>query len=211
MGADTLKGGDGNDILYATDSTNSGDVGVSNTLYGEAGNDTLYGAKGNDILDGGLGSDKAYGNDGNDTFIGSLDNAIDTYFGGNDIDTVDYSSVTYNLTLTNGTVVTDNGGANGIGTDTLVDIEIIQAGSGNDVLSGGASNSVTIYGNSGKDTITAGDIDNNLLYGGSGNDTITGGSGVDTIYGDDNNDIIQGRGGKDTLDGGLGSDKASDH
>ena len=56
----TIRGGDGNDVIWA----NKG----SNFLFGDAGNDRIAGASGNDVIVGGIGSDRMHGGGGNDVF-----------------------------------------------------------------------------------------------------------------------------------------------
>ena len=56
----TIRGGDGNDTIWA----NKGD----NRLFGDAGNDRIVGASGNDVIAGGLGNDSMHGGGGNDVF-----------------------------------------------------------------------------------------------------------------------------------------------
>ena len=57
----TIRGGDGNDVIWA----NKGD----NMLFGDAGNDRIVGASGNDVIAGGIGNDRLYGGGGADTFV----------------------------------------------------------------------------------------------------------------------------------------------
>ena len=56
----TIRGGDGNDTIWA----NKGD----NFLFGDAGNDRIVGASGNDVIAGGIGNDRMHGGGGNDVF-----------------------------------------------------------------------------------------------------------------------------------------------
>ena len=56
----TIRGGSGNDTLWA----NKG----NNMLFGDAGNDRLVGASGNDLLAGGTGNDSMHGGGGSDIF-----------------------------------------------------------------------------------------------------------------------------------------------
>ena len=56
----TIRGGDGNDLIWA----NKGD----NMLFGDAGNDRIVGASGNDIIAGGSGDDSMHGGGGSDIF-----------------------------------------------------------------------------------------------------------------------------------------------
>jgi autotransporter passenger strand-loop-strand repeat protein len=56
----TIRGGEGNDIIWA----NKG----NNKLFGDAGNDRIVGASGNDVIVGGIGNDRMHGGGGNDIF-----------------------------------------------------------------------------------------------------------------------------------------------
>ena len=56
----TIRGGDGNDVIWA----NKGDNG----LFGDAGNDRIVGASGNDVIAGGIGNDRMHGGGGDDIF-----------------------------------------------------------------------------------------------------------------------------------------------
>src|SRR6202012_5986988 len=64
--AQTIRGGDGDDLL------NGG--GSSNFIQGNNGNDTINGGAGNDHLIGGTGADSINGQDGNDSIEGNEDN-----------------------------------------------------------------------------------------------------------------------------------------
>jgi Ca2+-binding RTX toxin-like protein len=61
-----VYGGDGNDIIDASEST------AGNILMGGAGDDDLIGSSANDLLIGGTGSDELTGNGGDDLMIGAL-------------------------------------------------------------------------------------------------------------------------------------------
>jgi hypothetical protein len=75
----------------------------------------------------------------------------------------------------------------------------IDAGAGNDVVSGGAGNdrirgyggADTILGDAGSDRLE-GNADADLLRGGSGNDALFGGSGTDTLKGESGDDNLYG-------------------
>ena len=56
----TIRGGDGDDVLWA----NKG----NNMLFGDAGNDRIVGASGNDVIAGGIGNDRMHGGGGDDVF-----------------------------------------------------------------------------------------------------------------------------------------------
>ncbi len=93
-----IRGGDGNDIIWA----NKGD----NFLFGDAGNDRLVGASGNDVIAGGIGNDRMHGGGGNDIFT-FCDNwgtdeveqlaggKVTLWFAGGSLDNWDASSLTY--------------------------------------------------------------------------------------------------------------------
>lgn len=192
-GNDTLDAGDGFDVINFSDLT--GDVtidlstggavdtgvGVMTLLNGEffatgSGNDLLIGDAGNTAFSGGAG---------NDTMIGGLGD--DSFYGSTGIDLVSFAHMTTAVTvdLSNNSTSQNSGE----GTDFFFDIESVEAGSGNDALSGG--------------------FGDNYLSGGLGNDTLTAGpSGVDTLDGGGGDDALTGSGvliggaGDDTLNGG---------
>ena len=66
----TIRGGDGNDVIWA----NSGD----NFLFGDAGNDRIVGASGSDFIAGGVGNDSMHGGGGADIFAFCDDWGADT-------------------------------------------------------------------------------------------------------------------------------------
>jgi Ca2+-binding RTX toxin-like protein len=160
-------------------------VGTSgnDTLTGTAGNDTIQGLDGNDVLRGGAGN-----------------NVLD---GGNGIDTVEYAgttAVTVSLSVTGPQ-------STGVSNDTLISIENIVAGSGNDSLTGnGRANSIT--GADGNDTIF-GRSGDDMLFGGNGNDWLFGGNGNDSHYGGSGDDWMADGSGNDLFDGGSGNDTVS--
>ena len=189
-GNDQLFGGDGNDVLYGgagadilegeagidtasyafstmavkvsltVPTSNLGDavgdsfVGIENITGGQFG-DIIAGDALANLLVGGLGSDWLLGDAGADNLQGDAGN--DTLDGGTGADTalyIDGVAATINLNLTTAQ-------ATGYGTDTLISIENLSTGSGNDRLSG---NSLA-----------------NRLSSGTGNDTLDGGV-VDDFY-----------------------------
>ena len=123
-------------------------------------------------LDLGDGRDRVY-------FNGTSDQAGDCF-------------LSYNLNLGNG--FNDNT-MNSACTDPAT--LNITAGSGDDVLSGGAAGtSSNIVAGSGRDSVN----------GGAGDDVIRGGEGADGVFGDVGNDQVYGEGGNDQLRGGDGND-----
>jgi Ca2+-binding RTX toxin-like protein len=154
---------------------------TADIIFGYAGDDTIYGLNGDDSLRGDAGNDVVFGGSGNDILSGGFGN--DTLNGGGDSDTVDYSGVT------TGFSVTLSGGSASVvisktETDTLISIENLIGGSGNDTLIGDANDN-TLKGAAGNDTLKGG-AGNDSYYiqcGKSGNDTIVDTSGtVDSFY-----------------------------
>ena len=93
----------------------------------------------------------------------------------------------------------------GYGGDDTIDNSVggkswIEAGDGDDVITGGASED-HIRGQDGDDTLSGND-GNDYLFGGAGDDRLTGGRG---------NDMVLGGAGNDTLTGGSGSDTFQFH
>ena len=168
---------------------------LANALLGGGGNDTLNGGLGNDVLNGGGGVDTvSYAGDTDDFFISLL--------AGN----------------------TRRGAADAAIEDTLVSIENVIGGSGNDTITSNGGNQ-TLDGGAGDDTISSGGgadtllggFGNDTLLGGIGNDILDGGEGDDTLTGGTGTDIVSGGGGNDTIfwsfgdgspttDGGTGTD-----
>ena len=66
----TIRGGDGNDTIWA----NKG----NNFLFGDAGNDRIVGASGNDVIAGGIGNDRMHGGGGKDMFTFCENWGVDT-------------------------------------------------------------------------------------------------------------------------------------
>ena len=182
----TLTGGDGDDVLDGSDGIDTADysdkstavsvvlngttaatvtvnnvaedsiVNIENLIGGSAG-DSFTGDDLDNNLQGGDGDDTLTGGDGDDVLDGG---------GGND--TADYSdkstSVSVILNETTAATVT----VNGLTEDSIVDIENLIGGSGND-------------------SFTGDDLENKL-EGGDGDDTLKGGDGDDVLEGGDGND-----------------------
>ncbi len=245
-GNDVITGGNGNDVIRGGAGNDSISGGKGNdTIFGDAGNDTLRGDAGNDVIDGGTGSDWILGGDGNDTLIGSVDatwpggwvalnvgdpgapgtnervtilgnvRSYDVFDGGAGTDTIQLSSGNDALFLDDPYSDTPSEGAR------IRNVEIIQAGDGNDVvdltstrftygdvtIDGGAGDDV-LWGNAGNDSILGG-TGNDNLFGGSGRDTLVGGDGNDTIDGGRGDDLLIGGAGDDIIFGGAGNENAT--
>jgi VCBS repeat-containing protein len=180
-GADALIGGAGIDTASYATSTAGVNVDLATGLGAgaEAQGDTLSGIEN---LIGGSGSDLLRGDAGANILVGNA--GSDTLDGGAGIDTASYATSTagVNVNLTTGL-----GAAAEAQGDTLIGIENLTGGQGNDWLRG--------------------DAGANTLTGSAGNDTLQGFGGIDTLNGGDGNDALYGGAGKDTLIGGAGADR----
>lgn len=179
-GADTLDGGMGADILIGWD----GD----DFLFGRQDSDVLLGGLGNDVLNGGEGNDFLAGEQGNDTLDGGLG-----------IDEASYATdglVAVAANLLAGFAVQQVGQPD-FKVDTLIDIENLSGGDGDDFLLGdnnpnwlaGFGGGDNLWGFGGADT----------LIGGAGNDIIVGGDDADSLESGPGQDWLYGQGGADTL------------
>jgi Ca2+-binding RTX toxin-like protein len=240
-----LTGAGGDDVLIGPSSRNFGvmadyafvsgqtlgvvvDLRDGTALDGLGGIDTLtniFGVRGSQF------DDTLRGSDGRDLLRDTGGNDLIDGRGGNDI--VDYTlasasqAVTVNLGLGTAT--------GGMGNDTLISIEDVRGGAGNDVLTGSSGNNV-LRGGGGNDVLDGqGGIDaadygylttgltatlnstgtaTVVAVSGSDVDTliaienIFGGSGGDVLVGDSANNTLSGGGGNDRLEGGAGSDMA---
>ncbi|MBP0030081.1 S8 family serine peptidase [Roseofilum sp. Guam] len=212
-GVDYYDGGEGNDSIQGG---NQGANTVGDTLIGGGGNDTIeaggqgddsvLGGDGDDVITIGGGNDFADSGNGNDSILAIGGN--NTILTGDGDDSV----------ITNaGTHYIDFGAGNDNAVFEAFTIATINAGDGNDFVSGGLSS--TIAGGAGNDTFYGGVLDDSIRGGsdddylsggfGDGNDTISGDDGNDFIEGVDGNDSILGGNGQDTIEGGFGSDTLS--
>jgi Ca2+-binding RTX toxin-like protein len=169
----------------------------NDTLEGRGGSDALYGGAGNDTLSGGEGDDLLHGGAGNDV--------ID---GGSGIDTASWAFAAPG---------TDRGE---IGSSSFghLDVDLMAGGAIFRLFSGGQENDTlvgieNIIGGDGDDTIR-GDVNNNMLSGGAGADRLEGRGGSDVLL-LDGDDVAFGGDGDDrfviglgdmTIDGGEGID-----
>jgi Ca2+-binding RTX toxin-like protein len=174
----------------------------ANVLVGTSAGETIHGLGGNDIINGAGGIDQLFGDAGNDTFLITgrwFDNG-ETYDGGTEIDTIDFSGVDYtdaSHPAQLAYLVVDLGGG---GSGSVV------APSGNIF---GADTRVTqisitsvenVVGSRYTDIISGNGADN-VINGGAGVDQLTGGGGNDTF-------LVTGdwRDNGETYDGGIGTD-----
>lgn len=177
-GRDTLVGGMGNDSIIGGDS--------DDVLSGGSGDDTLRGGNGNDSISGGAGRDLLQGDDGNDRLDGQGGNG-DTISGGLGNDTLNGGAGT-------GDVLSESGNVDfvltatqlvGLGTDTLLDLEvaILTGGIGDNRIDASAyALPVTLLGGDGNDILLGGSVADQL-DGGLGTDSVISGLGNDTLIG----------------------------
>jgi Ca2+-binding RTX toxin-like protein len=218
--ADTMKGGDGDDIYYVdnigdlavetsgggTDLVNSS---VSYSLDGQhvenltltgiddidaTGNsltNTLTGNEGNNVLDGASGADKMYGGDGDDTYYVGNSGDLVTELENQGSDTA-ISSVNYTLTdhVENLTLTESATDGTGNGLDNTI------VGNAMDNNLDGADGADQLFGDAGND----------ILTGGNGNNELHGGADSDTLLGGTNDDLLDGGADADIMIGGIGND-----
>ncbi len=164
-GIEALHSGTASDWLAGTTG--------ANRLLAFAGNDTLLGRAGKDTLQGGAGNDWLNGGSGDDRLVGGAGRDVVVYGGG--------AALHLSLTVKAAQQTPE-------GRDTLVSIEGIKSGGGDDRLSGNSRD--------------------NLLIGRGGGDTLRGGAGNDTLRGGAGADVLTGNGGADVIAGGFGFDWA---
>lgn len=227
-----VTGGAGNDTL----------TGIEN-VNGSNFNDTIMGDSNGNFIDGRGGDDTLLGGGGRDSFVGGLGN--DSIDGGAILDRANYTdlnSVSYfsstsgvNVNLATGTAQDGLGG-----TDSLTNINFVtgsayndtflgssdptlfeqfDGGQGNDIINGGAldtvlqrnSNRVNYSAASGSVTVN---LASGTAIGAAGNDTlininhVTGSSFGDILVGSNSamTEQFEGRGGNDWIDGAGGID-----
>jgi Ca2+-binding RTX toxin-like protein len=178
-------------VISAGDGTGSGG---GTTITGTAGNDTLNGTAANETIIGLAGNDTMNGNDGDDNFqVSGTGDGFDVFNGGNGTDTViaTAANTVIGLAGASGIEAYSAGGFANVsiqtqGTDetfdfssaTLTGIANINAGAGNDTITGSVS-ADTIIGGLGNDALNGGNGDD-VLDGGAGTNTLNGGAGTDT-------------------------------
>ncbi|MCA3413588.1 MAG: calcium-binding protein, partial [Roseomonas sp.] len=178
--------------------------------------------------------DTLIGSDSNDRFRGWEGN--DCIMGGNGAqDMIDYNYLSASSQAVSVNLLAQRAIDGMGGTDTLISIEQVRGGSGNDTIIGDGADNV-IRGNAGSDSLDGGTgtgdvadysfnslaVSVNLATGrggdtSTGTDTLVGFERVwgsasgDTLIGSVNDDVVRGNGGSDSIDGGLGSADVADY
>jgi Ca2+-binding RTX toxin-like protein len=202
---------------------------LAGTAIDPFGTDSLVGVRG---INGSDQSDILLGSDFNDRFRGRQGNDYMDGRGGSDM--VDYaylgSGQAVSVNLAEGRANDGQGG-----TDTLISIEQVRGGSGNDTIIGDGANN-NFRGNAGNDLLDGGGGDFDVVDysfasagvsvdlllgvasdGQGGTDTLAniefvwGSSSADTLIGGAGNDILRGNAGSDIINGGEGSADIADY
>ena len=128
-------------------------------MSGTSGNNIIFGNGGDDLIAAGIGSLLAYGGAGNDSFVATVGDGVATFDGQAGTNTLDLSQISAAATvnLATGTATSAQTSA-----ATLLSIQNVVSGLGNDTITG--------------------DAGNNTFFAavGDGNDSYTGGGGTDT-------------------------------
>jgi hypothetical protein len=140
----------------------------------------LVGGDFDDTLNGMGGADHLYGHGGDDTLIGGTGN--DILDGGSGTDTADYSSDTAGVTVN---LISGAAFGSLAGNDTLISIENVKLGSGNDDIVTGNAGSLINLSAGGDDTATGGTGNDGFYFGGAfdTNDFVDGGAGTNDQLG----------------------------
>jgi Ca2+-binding RTX toxin-like protein len=172
------------------------------TLVGGDSSDEISAGPGDNTLIGRGGDDTLNGGDGQDRFLELTTLAgADVMNGGPGTDSVDYSERESNLTISLCVVdgcalgrcdcASDDGQPSEL--DSLVNVENVSTGSGDDLVIGSSADNYFISGD--------GDDE---LRGEAGDDTLYGEAGDDTLIGGDGEDLLDGEQGRDSFNGGEG-------
>jgi Ca2+-binding RTX toxin-like protein len=191
---------------------------LGNTIVGNSNANNLYGYDGNDTLNGGSGADTMLGGSGNDIYYvdNSGDKVYETTTSTSTIDAGGVDSVySYLAAYTLGSYV-ENGRIMNAGAANLTGNSLsnaLYAGTGNNVINGGAGTDTASYAYGATAGVTVSlAIATAQATGGSGSDTLTGienlvgSSYADALTGNSGNNILNGGTGNDTIAGGAGND-----
>ncbi|WP_102225923.1 peroxidase family protein [Acidimangrovimonas sediminis] len=180
-GTDQIFAGGGADKVFGLD---GGDM-----LFGDAGDDRIFGGDGDDLIDAGTGDDMVLAGEGDDIVLAGEDDGNDSYWGGDGIDTLDYSAATSDLNIDLGSGLMGHGQvAAWTGTDQIYGFENVMGGSGDDRITANAEVNV-MDGGAGDDTFVFGSAaaaDGDMIAGFAPGDRIDL-AGIDADRGTDGN------------------------
>ncbi|POF40010.1 hypothetical protein B0D71_23295 [Pseudomonas laurylsulfativorans] len=186
--------------LTGSENINGFGNNLNNRLTGNSGANTLAGYGGDDVLDGGTGADLMQGGDGADTYY--VDNPGDvvseTSTGGVDLVVSSLANYTLGANIENGRILST--GSSNLAGNALNNI--LYAGSGENLLDGGAGVDTASYRYAGAVSIDLG-ISGPQVTVGSGVDTL---ESIESVIGSQFNDTLTGNAQANTLDGNVGFD-----
>src|SRR5690606_28875410 len=143
-GHDSIDGGGGNDVLYGR--------GGNDTIVGGPGNDSIWGGDGDDWISDGQGDDRLYGGSGHDVISVSLQGGERVIADGGDgddrIDVYNGGGPNQAVTLYGGS------GDDQISLHGVAAGNVIDAGSGDDVIVIGSTRAVRITLGAGADLLS---------------------------------------------------------
>jgi Ca2+-binding RTX toxin-like protein len=182
--ADTLLGGQGDDLIGATGRGPAGPFSIYLSPTGAAvgGGDFLNGNLGDDVIFAGGGTDTLLGEAGNDGLF-ALSGSGNFLDGGDGNDTI----------LAQNGSATLNGGAGNDAVGYQSGTFVLNLGDGNDICAAvleRTTDRVTIDGGAGDDILNASDGSDSMT-GGLGSDTLDGYAGADTVAGGGGSDQFQ--------------------
>jgi Ca2+-binding RTX toxin-like protein len=190
----TTNGLDGDDSFFesGTDGNDTMTGGnMDDRFFGAGGNDTMIGGGGRDQFRSSSGNDTMSGGDGSDSFEGGTEkDGADVVNGGQDSDSYSTSDRDNAVNISLDGAANDGEGCPGAtceGDNIGADVESVDTGPGNDVLTGSPAT--------------------NFLNSGDGNDTVNGGGGGDSVFGGNGDDVLHGGAGPDIIGGFQGSDQ----
>ncbi len=184
------------------DTINATLSGVSQTLFGNAGNDALTGGAGNDLLDGGADNDSLDGGLGNDTLIGG--SGIDTLTSTAGNDSIGGGTGSDQITVSNTAGVTTVQGGEDVGNADIDFLNLNGSTQGVTVTMSGPEAGNFAFVGGGTGSFTEIEQLNTTAFA----DTVTGSTGADTINLGAGADRVTGGAGNDQIN--LGADTATD-
>lgn len=217
---DTLKGLEGDDVLYGDNPSTNGTNGYNIVMDGGAGNDAFHVTGDSNTITGGAGQDTIWFDlPDYPGASGSLATVIKDFAAGAGGDRLNFTTLLASASILHGYDGSNPFASGGllqlqqVGADTVINWH----GSGSYVpmivLQGVAKSALTSEnlgfnpaGGAAAPVTQTGDGNANSLSGGSGDDTLSGLGGNDTLSGYSGNDRIDGGAGNDSLDGGPGND-----